>query len=848
VTRKILKIDHKTQHDSTQQSSPQESTCQPLVAGLMKLFCGYDKARGEHRLDSQPDQNGKLNGRARTVLQGPASEHYADHLAGKGTSLGIIPLTADSTCWFGAVDIDIKGKVVLRETIAQLEDRVRKLELPLVVCRSKSGGAHLYVFCTAPVPAELVQAKLNEMAATLGYRGCEVFPKQTERQQGVVGNWINIAYYGALSKNGTERYCIRNGKPIRSLREFLDYAELMRITRDSFDGFSRKEALEKSSSIILDGGRNIATFKFAIDLRQRGAEYEEILEKALAYNETNCVPPMNQKEVCEIARNASKYEAGPKESEDSLLVYGRDHLSKRLDIIDSILLQMPDEQLYFRQHSRRLVHVVDGGSTRSDEGVERDPNTLILLDASAVFLRDVVSRSRKVYQGRGDGKLTFADPKKADLEAFLERLRQSPNKTRQRRLRTLSATPILLPDGNILREHGYHELSGSLIIDRGINFEDHNPEEVLTSEECRTLIRENLSSPFCRFPFLKDGDKPDQSWDETAAFSVVISGALCIALRNLLPNTPVHCFSAPAQASGKTLLVQAISALAAGTLPTAVPYKGPEEFAKHLPVLLMKGDRVILVDNIAMVVNNADLAIALTHKGFISSRILGKSEAVEIENNAVFFFTGNNLQLSGEMPSRCLRATIMPDCDDPQHRIFHFNPVDSAMDLHPRAIMALLRVARAHQRAEFECWSSVKELPMRGFNEYDKRVRALLRWIGMSDPITTQRLIAEDDPGRANHEEILWMLAETFGPDSFKVCDLQKLSPESLDSLMQITGHKIGELFNQYKVAHFFARNLKDRFVGINRLVKTGRTPNGKTEWRIDSKGKYPLRKKEDPM
>jgi hypothetical protein len=134
--------------------------------------------------------------------------------------------------------------------------------------------------------------------------------------------------------------------------------------------------------------------------------------------------------------------------------------------------------------------------------------------------------------------------------------------------------------------------------------------------------------------------------------------------------------------------------------------------------------------------------------------------------------------------------------------------------------MAILRVARAHQRAGFEQWKAVKEMPMRGFSEYDKRVRALLRWVGMRDPISTQRLIADDDPGRGNHDEILWMLAETFGPDSFKVCDLQKKSSESIEAVMQITGHKFGELFNQYKVAHFFARQLKDRWSGNYRLVK----------------------------
>jgi hypothetical protein len=179
--------------------------------------------------------------------------------------------------------------------------------------------------------------------------------------------------------------------------------------------------------------------------------------------------------------------------------------------------------------------------------------------------------------------------------------------------------------------------------------------------------------------------------------------------------------------------------------------------------------------------------------------------------------------------------------------------------------------------------SATRTAEARGFSEYDQRVRSLLRWVGLSDgvkgsftssppsalpsfsvrgtgleiarptardnPICTQRLITEDDTGRAKHEEILFMLAEGFGPDSFKVCDLpRKLSSESFEALTQITGHKSGEPFSQYKVGQFFARHLRDRWFGKYRLVKTGKIPNGKSEWRIESKGGYPPHRHEDPM
>jgi hypothetical protein len=75
--------------------------------------------------------------------KGAGEPEYAAHLSGSGTSLGLIPLLEEDTCSFGAIDVDIQGEKKLNEPIDKLEARIRKLELPLVVCRSKSGGAHL---------------------------------------------------------------------------------------------------------------------------------------------------------------------------------------------------------------------------------------------------------------------------------------------------------------------------------------------------------------------------------------------------------------------------------------------------------------------------------------------------------------------------------------------------------------------------------------------------------------------------------------------------------------------------------------------------------------------------------
>jgi hypothetical protein len=110
------------------------------------------------------------------------------------------------------------------------EEKIKALGLPLVLCRSKSGGGHFYCFTSEPVPAAVMRARLEEWTALLGMADTtEQFPKQAERyNENDVGNWINLPYFDA---DKTNRYAIRDGRII-GLLEFLDYAESLRQTAE----------------------------------------------------------------------------------------------------------------------------------------------------------------------------------------------------------------------------------------------------------------------------------------------------------------------------------------------------------------------------------------------------------------------------------------------------------------------------------------------------------------------------------------------------------------------------------------------------------------------------------------
>ena len=204
------------------------------VNRFMDLFQGYEFAHGQYRVQKK-EADGKMSGRAVTVSEPATIENYRAHLNGGDYILGIIMLHQDNSCNFGVIDIDIRGDVKLNESLESLEDKIR--DTPLVLCRSKSGGAHLYLFANPAIAAVDMVSKLNEFAAQLGYGGSEIFPKQTSRANDLDrGNWINLCYWDG---DDTERYAIHKGKKL-SLSQFVTLAEKKRTNYEELQGIAPK--------------------------------------------------------------------------------------------------------------------------------------------------------------------------------------------------------------------------------------------------------------------------------------------------------------------------------------------------------------------------------------------------------------------------------------------------------------------------------------------------------------------------------------------------------------------------------------------------------------------------------
>ena len=282
------------------------------IERFARLFRGLNRAYGAVNLAGK-DQNGKQKGKYKFVHEPRTSATYEAHLKGE-VSIGVVPINEDNVCVWGALDIDQYPL----DHVAIIK-RLDELDLPLVVCRSKSGGAHLYLFLKDFVDAEKLQLKLKEVASEIGFGGCEVFPKQIKLvlDRGDNGNFLNLPYFD--QEKGL-RYAIKDDGSAASLDEFLTYAEAAAITEEQLESLLTKESPEIDDKLkdgppclqallrqgFPQGTRNNGLFNLGVYLRK--AYPEDWEKKILEYNQQIMDPPLDLNEVNVVADQVKKKE------------------------------------------------------------------------------------------------------------------------------------------------------------------------------------------------------------------------------------------------------------------------------------------------------------------------------------------------------------------------------------------------------------------------------------------------------------------------------------------------------------------------------------------------------------
>jgi hypothetical protein len=277
---------------------------------FMAIFDGLQEAYGYYKIETR-EANGKNKGKGGIIREPRTLKLWEGHLSGQGIGIGIIPINADNMCKWGCVDIDqypLDHKVLI--------NKIRALKLPLVVCRSKSGGAHCFLFSKTWVAAKDMQRALRQIAAALGYGESELFPKQIKLnlERGDVGNFLNLPFYDA--ENGL-RYAFLDDGTSATLEEFFGLYETHVQTPEQIVGLQTQRGTEKQllsdgppclqilcNSKLSEGGRNNGLFNIGVYLRKAYPDSWE--SEILRFNMDYLVPPLPLPEVNVVAKQVQR--------------------------------------------------------------------------------------------------------------------------------------------------------------------------------------------------------------------------------------------------------------------------------------------------------------------------------------------------------------------------------------------------------------------------------------------------------------------------------------------------------------------------------------------------------------
>ena len=274
---------------------------------LLAAFEGSSAAHGKTTV-GRIGRNGKAEAKSKVEREPLTEAMVQEHING-GQGVGAIPINVENMCKFGALDIDTYDL-----DIKALNEKVQKMKLPLILCRSKSGGAHLFLFLKEWEPAALIREYLTEFSIALGYSGCEIFPKQDKilAERGDVGNFINMPYHNA---DMTTRYALDERGDAMDLKEFLDAVDRKRVSAVQIDKlhYSGTRAYFTDGPYCLEViasqgpvSTNRNTFMFNAGIYCRLKWPDDWKRHHEEYNRILCSPALDAQEMVQLQKSLDK--------------------------------------------------------------------------------------------------------------------------------------------------------------------------------------------------------------------------------------------------------------------------------------------------------------------------------------------------------------------------------------------------------------------------------------------------------------------------------------------------------------------------------------------------------------
>jgi hypothetical protein len=387
------------------------------------------------------------------------------------------------------------------------------------------------------------------------------------------------------------------------------------------------------------------------------------------------------------------------------------------------------------QRGNALVTVLRPAVPPKTGAIDRPPGTPRIAPLVPAQLRETLSRVadfRKPVVRKGRAETVSAHPPDWCVAGVHARGHWHGVRT----LEAVVEAPTLRPDGSVLGAPGWDPWTGLLYEPNGdYPAVPRSPAHAQADEAVGVFL--DLVHDF---PFLTAEDR--------AAWLAALLTALARA--GLDGPCPLFLIDANAPGTGKTMLLDSIALIATGRPMSRTSFpEADEELRKRITAVAIAGDRLVAFDNITGAFGGAALDAALTGTVW-RDRLLGRSEMTpELPLHAVWYATGNNVTLRGDVRRRVVPCRLETAEEKPEERTgFAYPDLLGHVRRHRGELVAAgLTILRAYVVAG----RPVRGLaPFGSFENWSGLVRAAVFWAtdGL-DPCATRARLRDADPALA---------------------------------------------------------------------------------------------------
>jgi putative DNA primase/helicase len=287
-------------------------------------------------------------------------------------------------------------------------------------------------------------------------------------------------------------------------------------------------------------------------------------------------------------------------------------------------------------------------------------------------------------------------------------------------LRHVIVAPTLRPDGSILQQRGYDEATATVYEP---NADYPQVDSAPTREQCLRHIGA-LREVVQDFPFAAEQH-----------LSAWLAGVLtCVGRHAITGPCPMFVVDANAGATGKTKLVHVATRLAYGSeVPCLSKSTDENEFRKQITSVLMDGDYAVLLDNVTGPFHSQSMAGMLTATTW-SDRKVGSNVMVKVPSRAVWWATGNNMQLGADIARRSLVIRLDAKVENPEERFHHADLLTWVVRERARLVVAAVSILRGYIAADRPghrpAWGT--------YDSWAALIPGAIRWLGLADPLTAR--------------------------------------------------------------------------------------------------------------